>query len=174
MKTAADLVVDAAARHRFQSEQRLVVCRLLGAHEQRIEHRRLRELGGGAESTVLRVHGGQHQLEQPVGGEVGVRHTQQRRTIQRGEPLDDHARRPENLGAAFTPGSCEGLDQLGERRQAEARLRREIGAGEEGPPVRRAEDAVGPASLTGQRLGRPHERLIDVGMLLPVDLDRDE
>ncbi len=50
----------------------------------------------------------------------------------------------------------------------------EVGAGEEGAPVGQGEDAHRPATLTGRRLHRFHVDGVDVGPLLPVDLDGDD
>ena len=53
-EAAADLVVDAAARHREQRRQRH---RALVAQQQELDHRRLRELRRSAKAAVARVEG---------------------------------------------------------------------------------------------------------------------
>ena len=66
------------------------------------------------------------------------------------------------------------VEHLAERRHAVARLRREVGAGEERLAVRRQEHGHRPAALAGHRLGRLHVDGVDVRPLLSVDLDADE
>ena len=51
---------------------------------------------------------------------------------------------------------------------------REVGPGEEGPPVGQAEHRHRPAADAGHGLHRVHVDGVDVGALLPVDLDVDE
>ena len=65
-------------------------------------------------------------------------------------------------------------EELAERGDAVARLVWEVGAAEEGPPVRGQEDAHGPAALPGHGLHGVHVDGIEVGPLLAVDLDGHE
>ena len=51
---------------------------------------------------------------------------------------------------------------------------REVGAGEEGLPIRRQPHRHRPSPATGHRLDRFHVDRVDVGPLLAVDLDVDE
>ena len=57
---------------------------------------------------------------------------------------------------------------------AVALLGREVRPGVEGAPVGGAEDGHGPPARAGQGLGGRHVDGVEVGPLLPVDLDRDE
>ena len=63
---------------------------------------------------------------------------------------------------------------LGERRHPVARLVGEVRAAVERLAVRREEHAHRPAAAAGQRLHGVHVDRVDVGPLLPVDLDADE
>ena len=67
------------------------------------------------------------------------------------------------------------LEDLLEGRNAAAGCWREVGAAEEWPPVGGEEDSHWPAAVSaGEGLHRLHVDLIEVGPLLPVDLDVDE
>ena len=174
VEAAADLVVEATASHRLEGEQHPIVAQRIGAHEQGVQHRRLRELGCTTEAAVAGVELGVHLGEQPMRGEVGLRDGQQRRPVQVGHALDDGGRRVGHLVPTFRPSLGEHFDQFTEGRQATPRFGREVGAGEERFTRRRAEDRHRPAALAGESLGRAHERLVDVGVFLTVDLDGDE
>ncbi len=61
-----------------------------------------------------------------------------------------------------------------ERGQPVPRLRREVGASEEGLAGGRQEDGHRPATLAGQRDDRVHVDRVEIGPLLAIDLDADE
>ena len=116
VEAAADLVADATASHRLEGEQRPVVAQLLGAHEQGVQHRRLRELGGAAEAAVAGIELGVHLGEQPMRGEVGLRDGQQRRPVEVCDAPDDGGRRVGHLVSAFRPDLGQRFDQFAEGR----------------------------------------------------------
>jgi hypothetical protein len=72
------------------------------------------------------------------------------------------------------PELVDPLAQLGKRDDAAAPGAREVRAAEERPAVGGEEDGHRPAALPRQGLDRLHVDLVDVGALLPVDLDVDE
>ena len=79
-----------------------------------------------------------------------------------------------DLGALFHPGLVQlGGDQLDPGTPRDGFLR-EISAREKGMFVRRQHHRHGPAAAAGHRLGHLHVDLVDIGTLLPVDLDRKE
>jgi hypothetical protein len=92
-------------------------------------------------------------------------------------PLDggnQRVRLGEHLCAVGLPRLPQRLHDAAEGGHAVALLRREVGAGVEGPPVGRAEDRHRPASRPGERLGGGHVDRVDVRALFAVDLDGDE
>ena len=78
------------------------------------------------------------------------------------------------LGAAVLPRVDDGIQNLGERGHAVARLGREVGSAIEGVPLGCEKDRHGPAAAAGHGLHGGHVDLVQVGALLPVDLDVDE
>ena len=91
-----------------------------------------------------------------------------------GQARDDPLARGDHLVAALGPGLRHRREQLGERRHAVPRRRREVGAAVEREPVRRGEHRHRPAAVAGERGGRLHVDGVDVRPLLAVDLDRHE
>lgn len=79
-----------------------------------------------------------------------------------------------DLLAALRPGGVDGVEHLGEGRDPPVARRREIGARVEGASVRQNEDAHRPAALPGEGLSGGHVGVVDVGVLLPIHLDRHE
>ena len=80
----------------------------------------------------------------------------------------------EDLLPLAEPRLAERLHDAAERGHAVALDGREVRPGVEGAPVGRAEDRHGPTARPGQGLGGRHVDGVEVGPLLPVDLDRDE
>ena len=76
--------------------------------------------------------------------------------------------------APLLVGLRHGQKELREARHVEARLRREVRASVERPPVRREEDGHRPAAVAGHGDDRLHVEPVHVRALLPVDLHRDE
>ncbi len=76
----------------------------------------------------------------------------------------------EELVAPRAPQLLDPLAQLDEPDHPAPPLLREVGPGEEGPAVGRADDRHGPAALACHGLGRLHVDVVDVGPLLAVDL----
>ena len=179
VEAAAQLVADAPAQHPVEAETGQPGRRpggRVGAREavaqEQLEGGGMGELGGVAEAAMVRVtaldeagHRPAHRLRGRLlaGGQGG---RSQRQRDLRGDPL--HVRAPLPVGVV---GSSE---HGGEAGQAATRHRGEVGA----PEVRRAtrgeEDRHRPAALPGHRLDGLHVDRVDVGTLLPVDLDADE
>ena len=88
--------------------------------------------------------------------------------------LDERCRLLRDVGATVLVRVRDGDEQLPEARQPVARLRRVVGAAEERLAVRREEDGHRPAAVPRQRDDGVHVERVDVGPLLPVDLDVHE
>ena len=88
--------------------------------------------------------------------------------------LDQPACLGGDVVAPLASASATARRSSAERRQSVSRLRREVRAGVERPPVGREEDGHRPAALAGHRHGRVHVERVDVGPLLAVDLHVDE
>ena len=80
----------------------------------------------------------------------------------------------EDLRPLADPRLAQRLHDAAERGHAVALDGREVRPGVEGAPVGRAEDGHGPAARARQGLGGRHVDGVEIGPLLPVDLDRDE
>ncbi len=93
--------------------------------------------------------------------------------LERGEPIDDHARRGQHLGPLLPPDPRDLAQQIDEAGPSPAPARREVGAAVERLQVGRQPDAHRPAALPRRRLDERHVDAIDVGPLLAIDLDRD-
>ena len=78
------------------------------------------------------------------------------------------------VGAPVAPGLGDRFQDLPERGHAPPRRGREVGAAVERVAVRGEPDAEGPAALAGEGLHRFHVDGVQVGPLLPVDLDAHE
>ena len=76
--------------------------------------------------------------------------------------------------ALVSPRLRDPQEERPEPRPAVAVLRREVGPGEEGLPVRQEEGRERPAAASRRELDGGHVDVVDVGSLLAVDLDRDE
>ena len=79
-----------------------------------------------------------------------------------------------DLPPAVVPDVDQGVEHGGERRPAGQVPRREVGAAVERTAIGGEEDAHRPTAGAGHRLDGLHVDGVDVGPLLPVDLDRDE
>ena len=78
------------------------------------------------------------------------------------------------VAALGAPQLVDALAQLGEAHVPAAGQLREVGAGEERPPVGEGEHGHRPAARAGHGLHRVHVDGVDVGPLLAVDLDAHE
>ncbi len=177
-EAAAELVVDAAARHPLAGVRRHLQRALrAGAGvvpQQELDHHGRRELRRPAEPAALRVvlPG---QPEQRLGqlllaGHLVAAHGQlPARQVPRDLPGD-----LADLVAPLLPGLPDTLQHLPERRHAVPGGGREVGAEVERLRVRGEEHRHRPAALPGRRLHRLHVHGVDVRPLLAVDLDVDE
>ena len=172
VETPADLVADAAARHRLQAALRQLQAAGVAAHQQRVQRRRGRELRGGAETGVDQVEVGGDRLDGGV--DLGGVVRQGRRGEGRQMPGHHVRTRDQGLPVGF-PGVGQGLQHLRERRASRLRFGREVGAREERAALRGEEGCQGPAAraLVHQLRGR-HVHLVQDGMLLAIHLDRHE
>ncbi len=177
-EAAAELVVDAAARHPLAG---------LGGHlegalgagagvvpQQELDDHGRRELGRAAEAAVRRVivagqaeqRLGQLVLAGLLAGAVGE--------LPLPQLAHDLARDLVDLAAPVRPRPVHAVEHLREGGHAVPGLGREVRTEVEGLGVRREEDGHGPAALTGRRLHGLHVHGVDVGPLLAVDLDVHE
>ena len=88
--------------------------------------------------------------------------------------VDDPAGLSLDVVSPFPPRLFDPLQHLPERRHPVGRFLGEVRAGEERLALRGQEGGQRPPSLAGHRLDRIHVDRVEVGPLLPVDLDRDE
>ena len=96
------------------------------------------------------------------------------RRLRLGERRSDRIRRAVDLLATLRPRLGDGAEHLRERRQAGSGLGREVRPGVERPALGRGEDRQRPAEVPGESGRGGHVGGIHLGMLLAVDLDRDE
>ncbi len=171
VKAAADDVPHAAEDHRVEREPRH---RLLVAAEQKLEHRRGRELRPAAPAAPLGIE---------AAAQVGLRRREQvvaerlRRGLQPrtgANVLGELCGRALDLAPLLVPGLGDREQHLLERGQPMPRLGREVRAAEERLAGRGQEDRHRPAALAGQRDDRVHVDRVEVGPLFAVDLDADE
>ena len=172
VKAAADLVVDATARHRLQAALRQLQALRVTAHQQSVEDRRGREFRGGAEAGVDQVEVGADRVD---GGMHLRRRVGQGSGGQRSQVASDHVSPRDQRLPVGLPRLGQGLQHLAERRPAWLRFGWEIGSGEEWAAVGCEEGRQRPAtrSLIHELRGR-HEDLVQHRLLLPVHLDGDE
>jgi len=175
VEAAADLVVDAAARHPVEGDlggvpEGRVPGRPIPSQQQ-VEGGRVRELRRPAEAAVALVG----VLDQLPAGLVERRRAQ----LALGQ-----ARRRQRL-AELLPGLVDGLallavglgDGAQDAREAahlHAVVGGEVGAAEEGHAAGGEEDGHRPSALAGERDHRLHVDAVDVRALLAVDLDVHE
>ena len=174
MEAAADLVVDAATRHRVESARRHVERRRVAAgpvrfeqHQKRPVRREFRRL---PEAAVLLV---ERRLPGARGAGEEVRPRGALRlllggVLQVGENRGDRAGRGQHLVPAALPSVGDGQDE-----PFEFRLR-EIGPAEERLAVRRQKDRHRPAAAPGHEQDGVHVDRVEVRALLAVHLDRYE
>ncbi len=181
MEAAAQVVVDAAARHGVErrGEHRAGACRvipLVRDLEEEEQVRRGGELGGVAEAAVLAVEAAGERLDGAVGGAGAGRHPGGLHPLL--EVVAHGARHLLglllDLRAAPGPGLGEAGQHGGEAGPAVAVLGGEVGAGVERLELRGEEDRVRPAAVPGEDLGGGHVDLVEVRPLLAVELDVDE
>jgi len=171
-EATADLVVDAAARHRVERALGHVERAGLALHQQCVHQQRRRELRRSTETPVDRVE----LAAEPVEGapDVDLRR-RGRGGLERVRQVGGDGRSARvRLVAALPPGGVDRRDDLCEGRHAAGAHRRVVGAGEERQALRGEEDRHRPAAGAGECLSGFHEHRIEVGTLLTVDLDGDE
>ena len=164
---AAELVVDAAARHRLQRPLRHGEGLGRAAPEQELQHHGRRELGRAAEPAVPLVEApgeGAHRLVQGL--------LVRQRPGRRLGPLAERLRQPRPLlqqgRPVLAPQPRDGAQQPLEL------VPGEVGPGVERVALGRGEDGERPAALAGHRLEGLHVDRVDVRPFLAVDLDVDE
>ena len=173
VEAAADDVVHAAERHLVERRLDQVGD---AAPQQELERRRRRELRRVAPAAPLPVER-RHQVlhravEQPL---AQLARVVRRRDLGRApDVLHQLARRLVDLLAVVVPHAAHGAEHLAERAHALARRRREVRAAEERLAVGLEEDGERPPAAAGDRDDGLHVDRVDVGPLLPVDLDADE
>ena len=156
-------------------QRRPVVPRERVVPEQELQDHRRRELRRAAEAApaVVEVAGERGHRDRQVHG-TGRRVARRSQRARRERRRDPHAGRQDVLASLLPRLADRRGQQLREGRQPVARLRREVGAGVEGPALVVEEDGHRPAAVPGQADGGLHVDRVDVGPLLAVDLDADE
>ncbi|GDY63211.1 hypothetical protein SAV14893_026040 [Streptomyces avermitilis] len=177
-ETAAELVVDAAARHALAGVLRHLEGALgAGAGvvaQQELDDHGRRELGRPAEAAAPGVvvagetEEGLRELLLARGAAVSVG------DLASGEIPHDLPGDLGDLVPPVGPGTAHALQDLPEGGHAVPGLGREVRAEVEGLGVRREEDGHGPAALPGGGLYGLHVDSVNVGALLAVDLDVHE
>jgi hypothetical protein len=179
-EAAADVVVDAAAGHGAQREQRHLrlgarrVVAAGGAAQEQFERRVRRELRRAAEAPLNAVELAPERRDRLVerrGAQRLVRRAQQRAARQ---PARHPAALLADLLATVGPGARDRLEHLREAGHAVARLGREVRAAVERHLLGREEHVQRPAAVAGHRLHGLHVESVDVRALLAVDLDVHE
>ena len=177
VEAAAELVVDATARHAVEGaveDAARRLARVVGPAVQQQRHRAgVRKLGAPSESAV-------HRIEYP--GHLGDRVLEhlERRLAGRGlvQVVAHHAphrlRLRLHLSAPRAIGVEHALEHGAEAGPAMRAVGREVGAAVEHLAGGREKRRQRPAALPGQRLHRPLVAGVDVRPLVPVHLDADE
>ncbi len=178
-EAAAELVVEATARHRLAGRLHHLQCALgAGAGvvaQQELQHHRRRELRRAAEAAVPRVE----LAGQPEQCRAHLLRPGRTRGVPAVAVADAPPRQvrhdpPGHLGdllAPVGPGGAHPFQHLAEGGHPVPGLGREVGAEVERFAVRRQEDGHGPAALPGGGLDRLHVDGVDVRALLAVHLD---
>ena len=178
VETAAEMVVDPARGHPVESDgcglESCEIARPAVVAQEKLDTHRVRELRRAAEAAVFPVetpHEGrrcpaeQRSREQaPSGGNVR----------EGGDPLGDAPSTRLHFLAACAPDLGQPLQHGPESCAAAAVLGRKVGAAEERATVRCEPGAERPAAVSAHELHGRHVDIIEVGTLLPVDLDGDE
>jgi hypothetical protein len=178
VETAAELVVDAAAGHAVQRQAHVLegVARVgvkSARQQQRLQVGRCGELGGAPEAAVAPV-GLRHQRARQLPERLETAGRAVGRGRSRRQCLCDATRLLLHFATPFGVGSGDRVDHLAPARATVGPTRREVGTAVEGPAVGGAEDVQRPAAGAGQPHHGLHVDLVDVGTLLPVDLDADQ
>jgi hypothetical protein len=167
-EAATHLVVHAARGHRAER-----VARHLGlaAAQQELDRGRCR---GAAEAAVRAVVLAAQELDRIVERALveGLLGGPQQRAA--AQPLGDPLAALADLLAPFVPRLRHRPEHRAPARHAHARVRREVGAGEERHLLGRQEHVQGPAALARHRLAGLHVDRVEVWALLAVELDGDE
>ena len=164
--------LDAACRHRVERDLDHVVH---ASREQELEHRGRRELRRAAEAAVAHVGRASRSAARhgrAMSGESGSSEGSTRLRAPSCSRIWPAA--AVNALALGRPRFDHRLHHHPEARHSLARLRREVGAAVERHALGVAEHGQRPAAVTGHRLDRLHVDVVDVGPLLPVDLDGHE
>ena len=171
VEAAADQVVHASGGHGVER---------LGDHGQLAAAHEQLEGGGGRElrSAAEAAEGG---VEDPPQGTGGVAEDRLGERV-RGRPdlraapdrLHELLRRPRHVVWPLAVRLGDRVEDLAEARQPVARLGREVGAPVERLACGRQEHRHRPAAVPRQRHDRVHVQRVEIGSLLPVDLDVDE
>ena len=180
VEAAAQMVVDAAARHLstgkdhvFERFRCLVGGQFVTGGQQEQEIRRRRKLWRGSEAAMVGVglleqaHGGLgHRQHTRCGCAAGCRRARQARHDPLGRLVDGLA------SAAI--GTIDGGQYLTKRRESVARGRRVVRAAMEGRSVWATENGERPAAVARESHDRVHVDLVDIGSLFAIDLDVHE
>jgi hypothetical protein len=133
-----------------------------------------RELRRAAEPAPLRIElaaEGERRVAQDL---LGERLAGRRPLARLRERLGQLAGRVGDGAALLAVEPGDRLEDVAERRHPVPRLRRVVGAAVERRAVRGEKDGHRPAAVSGERDDGVHVERIDVGPLLPVDLDVHE
>ncbi|MEX2210501.1 MAG: hypothetical protein WD689_01875 [Gaiellaceae bacterium] len=142
--------------------------------QKELERRRGRELRRAAPPSPASVEAGAQAARRLVEDRPDQRLPGRREPPGALELLGQHPRLLHDHGAALPVGIRDGGEHLLEARQSVTRLGRKVGAAEEGLALGGEEGGQRPAAVARERDDRVHVDGVDVGPLLPVDLDADE
>ncbi len=187
MEAAADVIADSALGHRREGGDdhvaKIAAAACAARHdqpgaEQQEQLGGARELRRAAEPAEAPVEGASELIGGvgegiEIGNRAGTAGVVRVVRLERGEPIDDHARRGQHLGPLLPPDPCDLAQQVDEAGPSPAPARREVGAAMERLQVGGQPDAHRPAALSRRRLDERHVDAIDVGPFLAIDLDRD-
>ncbi len=180
-ETSAEVVVDAAGRHRIQRGdgglQRIrprLGCRVVVRPKQQVDAHRPGELGRTAEPSPGVVMGLDERtcrgVERLGAGQVVT----DLELLGAAERFGEPARLVEQFAPATRPRLLHAAAELDEARHAAPALLREVGASEERLAFGGHEHRHRPPAAAGHGLYRVHVDGVDVGSLFAVDLDGDE
>ena len=173
-EAAAEMVIDTAPVHLPQAVIRhlaeLFVLGVVAQPQQKQQVVGGGELGRGAEAAVFLVIGAAQLLRR------GLQLVRPR--LGRGEGRLFHHKVPHLIGGGEqilpvpVPLGRDGPQQGDQSRLTIPAFTGDIGAGEEGQPVRRHDDGQGPAAVAGEGHTHLHIHAVHIGPLLPVHLHR--
>ena len=170
MESATDLVENATANQMLTRVLGHVEAGRVALDEQGVEqggHRELRRTSETAVDDVVVGSDSVNELPSDRTGNLGV-------LLNRAQVLDDCLRGRHHFVTTLTPRPTESFHELDEPRQPATAHRRKVGSGKEWLALRSEEHGIRPPTLAGHRQGHLHQRRVDLGALLSIDLNGDD